>query len=735
MNNCPEDALLTRYVSGGLEETLAESLSGHLETCEKCQRTVDDLAIAEDSLVAALRNGSSKSSTRFEPQLNDMIADARDLRSADTLELKMPEPPKVPEGVLGLEVFISCLRKSQLVPADEVEALAEELRPASGDEFARELIARKQITPFQARALLRGKWKGLVLGNYVVYERLGQGGMGNVFKARHKRLGRTVCIKVLRSTGRKSPEMLQRFRREAKTVAALDHPNFVVAHDADESNGIPYLVMEYIEGRDLARVVAEDGPVSVERAVTIVRQVAIALEYAHKQGMVHRDIKPHNLLLSADDDTADPTADTASMAADETGVGTTPPKKKRGPVVKILDMGLARFDSMLGESPDAMSHVSMTATGVVMGTVDYMSPEQALNSRYADARSDIYSLGCTLHFLITGRPLFEGETLMEKIVAHREQEAPHLSDIRSGIPAGLNAIFRRMVSKEPDERYDTMSELVADLDAFRDGRLPEDFETTPHRRANRRNLLFAIIAACALLIATGLGLWAAFGNRDDGDGAADNSNVSDQPTKAPPILGHPNTRFNGGPGRALVVLPFAWFYEDQYLAVKKSLSERGVEMVTASSQMGSARPKHGKIKPVPIQMTLDRFDVNDFDAIVFIEGNHYEFTHKNKNRAVWGATVHALHRMLKRRRAIVAVSRADFVLYDAGAANNCKFDRKDKYDRFEYAPVPYGESFIVKSCCGKRDQADRMIALVFDKLLPSSKPDDRERVTPPRSGG
>jgi len=131
--------------------------------------------------------------------------------------------------------------------------------------FAREMIARKQLTPFQAKALMRGRWKGLVLGNYIVLEKLGQGGMGQVFKAQHKRMGRIVCLKVLDSKGRKSPELLDRFRQEARTVAALNHSHIVVAHDADEEDGIPFLVMEFVQGSDLAKYVSQHGPLAVER--------------------------------------------------------------------------------------------------------------------------------------------------------------------------------------------------------------------------------------------------------------------------------------------------------------------------------------------------------------------------------------------------------------------------------------------------------------------------------------
>ena len=204
-------------------------------------------------------------------------------------------------------------------------------------------------------------------------------------------MGREVCLKVLRSSGRRSPDTVERFRREIKAISALDHPNFVIAHDADDADGIQFLVMEFVAGLDLAQLIAEEGPMSPQQALGVVQQVTDALEYAHGEGITHRDIKPHNIILTPDE---------------YGGVGHA----------KVLDLGIARFDSVLGGSADGMTRATMTQTGTIVGTVDYMSPEQAVNSRHADARSDIYSLGCTLYFLTTGKPLHPGETIMERQV-------------------------------------------------------------------------------------------------------------------------------------------------------------------------------------------------------------------------------------------------------------------------------------------------------------------------------
>jgi formylglycine-generating enzyme required for sulfatase activity len=224
---------------------------------------------------------------------------------------------------------------------------------------------------------------------------------------------------------------VERFRREVEAAAKLSHPNIVTAYDADEHQGMHYLAMEYVEGKDLATVVKDHGPLPVRQAVECILQAARGLQYAHEQGIVHRDIKPGNLLLD-----------------------------KKG-TVKILDMGLALIagaEAALG-GPERL-----TATGQVMGTCDYMSPEQALDSHVADHRTDIYALGCTLYRLLTGHPPYRGETLMQILLAHRENQIPSLCEARPEVPAELDACFQRMLAKEPGDRYQSMAEVVAELE-------------------------------------------------------------------------------------------------------------------------------------------------------------------------------------------------------------------------------------------------------------------------------
>lgn len=256
------------------------------------------------------------------------------------------------------------------------------------------------------------------LGEYTILERIGAGGGGAVFKAVHRRMERTVVLKLL---PRSTPESVARFQTEVKAAAKLVQPNIVTAYDAGEQDGVSFLVMEFTEGTDLHRHVQEHGPLPVDKAVNYVLQAAKGLDFAHGQGIVHRDVKPANLLLTCD--------------------GT----------VKILDMGLAQVRA--SQQPQAV------------GTPDFMAPELALDPSKADARSDIYALGCTLWYLLTAKPLFEASTVIQKILAHREQPVPSLRKARPEVTDALDAFFRRMVAKRPEHRFGSMEELITALRA------------------------------------------------------------------------------------------------------------------------------------------------------------------------------------------------------------------------------------------------------------------------------
>lgn len=333
-----------------------------------------------------------------------------------------------------VEQFVADVVESELLSESDVRGVLNHLVPEKRDGdaqgLARELVRRKKLTSFQASAIYQGKVQSLCLDNYVVLEKLGEGGMGMVFKARHRRIQRVVALKLLPPVATKSPDAVQRFHREVEVAARLTHPNIVAAYDAGEANGAHFLVMEYVPGHDLSRVVKNEGPLAVDRAVLCILQVARGLEHAHAAGVVHRDIKPANLLL------------------DDEGV------------VKILDMGLARINDASTEGRHDLTH-----TGHIMGTVDYMSPEQALQTKSADHRADIYSLGCSLYFLLTGRTVYEGDTLMSKLMAHREQSIPRLALPEGEVPSALEAVFQRMIAKHIAERYQSMTEVIRDLEA------------------------------------------------------------------------------------------------------------------------------------------------------------------------------------------------------------------------------------------------------------------------------
>jgi serine/threonine protein kinase len=248
-------------------------------------------------------------------------------------------------------------------------------------------------------------------------------------------------VKVLHAQTIQSPDALDRFHREVRAAAMLDHPNIVAAYDADESGGIHFLVMEFVQGHNLATLVRRRA-VPVSCAVDYTLQAARGLEYAHRRGVIHRDIKPANLLL------------------DEQGR------------VKVLDLGLARLELPRATGGDAETCDFLTQAGEIFGTVDYMSPEQALSSANADARSDIYSLGCTLFHLLAGKPPYEGRSAVEKIFAHSGNAVPSLRERRGDVPAALDAVVRKMMAKKVQYRYQAMAEVVSALEPFVDSAHP-----------------------------------------------------------------------------------------------------------------------------------------------------------------------------------------------------------------------------------------------------------------------
>jgi serine/threonine protein kinase len=337
---------------------------------------------------------------------------------------------------LTLEQFGKAVVAAGLAEPTELKAvwnsLAADARPKTGEQLAKILVDQGKITGFQAQEVLNGRGNQLQIGQYNIIDKIGAGGMGTVYRAQHKLMKRIVAIKVLSADRVKNETAIKRFKREAEAAARMSHPNIVQSYDSGEQEGKHYLVMEYVEGVNLSRFVKQQGPRPVDEAVSYVAQAAHGLAYAHKQGVFHRDIKPGNLLL------------------DKTGV------------VKILDMGLARFDDA-----DPAAGEKLTMAGEVMGTSDYMAPEQWLDLHIADARSDIYSLGCTLYRLLVGESPYVGDTVMQKLMAHTEAPIPKLRDKRPDVPELLEAIYQKTMAKKPDDRYQDAELLAYDLENYK----------------------------------------------------------------------------------------------------------------------------------------------------------------------------------------------------------------------------------------------------------------------------
>ena len=621
---CPPNDQIAQLVSGSLAEAEALGLFKHIDRCSSCQHKADQLVQRQDPMLVAARVPKEKSGVlETDPMLSKLIRKAQRMPRQQETRVNQASSAQT----VSADDFLNGLRRCGLMGEGEVDQLLHDLSwdgsagDSDGSSLAKLLIDNRKLTKFQAKLLLRGRWQGLVLGNYAILEKLGQGGMGAVFKARHTRMSRDVCLKVVNAAGRQSPAVIERFRNEARALAALSHPNIVVAHDANESKGIPYLVMEYVEGDDLAKRIRKDGPLSVAETLSVVIQTARALQYAHAEGITHRDIKPHNLVARTD-----PTTNEMS--------------------VKVLDLGLARFDTLMTNNPDASLLAAMTNTGVVIGTVDYMSPEQALDSRNADARSDIYSLGCTIFFLLTGRPPFQGDTVMQRLVAHREQLPPSLCDfLTDGVTPQFNAVVQKMLAKNPDARYQSMDGLLADLRAIVAGEMPS-VSTTPEadpidmppaaipaaspldievdastaavvsrlltrRRDNRRNAwyrrsaLVSSAAAVALIMSSAIYLMM-------------------------PRVGAAQAIRNGGDGRALVIVSSDKFNEDEFKALTNTLKKDNVNFVTASPRFGTDQKDYGtEIKSGLDNVNLTNVKANEFDAIFVLGGHCVSMTHKD----------------------------------------------------------------------------------------------------------
>jgi WD40 repeat protein/serine/threonine protein kinase len=365
-------------------------------------------------------------------------------------------------AIATVAALVDELRRHRLLEANKLAELTPGLvaRFADPKLLAKELVTSGWLTPYQVNQVFLGRGQELLLGSYVLLDKLGEGGMGAVFKARNWKLGQVVALKLIRQERLDSESSLKRFQREIRAAAQLNHPNIVRAYDADcvqgsgvrgQGSDIHFFVMEYVEGTDLSKLVKKNGQLPVAEACEYIRQAALGLQHAFERGLVHRDIKPHNLLL-----TQSPTRERGSTSTLAYASGSAS-------IVKILDMGLARIEHT---NADDKSSTTMTQEGAVVGTPDYMAPEQIFDSHHADVRADLYSLGCTFYYLLTGHAPFPGGSLGEKLVKHQLHEPKPLEKERPGTPPAVAAIVRKLMAKQADARFQTPLELATALQAI-----------------------------------------------------------------------------------------------------------------------------------------------------------------------------------------------------------------------------------------------------------------------------
>jgi serine/threonine protein kinase len=347
---------------------------------------------------------------------------------------------------LTVQNVYGLLLRSKLLSIDEAKAMfarwQQEAKDAANNlaKFASWMVANKFLTEYQAQLLARGHADGFFLNEYKILDRLGKGRMAGVYKAQHQ-LGQIVAIKVLPPSKAKEPNLLGRFHREARLALRLKHPNIVRTFQTGEAVGLHYIVMEYLEGETLDEIIARRDKMLPGEAVRLVYQALQGLQHIHAQGLVHRDLKPSNLML-------------VGAAADTTLRAT----------VKILDIGLGRI--LFEEGAGEPGELGLTTEGVLLGTPDYMSPEQARDPRHTDIRSDIYSLGCVLYHLLAGQPPFPDTNIISQMIRHATETAKPLKTLNAAVPDGLQQIINWMMAKDPAQRYPTPERAAQALQVF-----------------------------------------------------------------------------------------------------------------------------------------------------------------------------------------------------------------------------------------------------------------------------
>jgi serine/threonine protein kinase len=332
----------------------------------------------------------------------------------------------------AVEDFLRTVLRSGLLSRDE---LSEALRPVPADQrdnpdlLADHLVKTGRLSRFQARKLLQGKTLGLVLGPFQVLAPIGKGGMSTVYLARDGRSQLLVALKVLPpKKAREEERLLARFLREMEMVQRVAHPHLAQTYEVGAWQGVYYIAMEFIPGRSLYRLVNAEGPLTVSLAARLFAEVAMALDHAHCRGLIHRDLKPSNIMVTTNNH------------------------------AKVLDLGLA-----IMEGEDATDHTVVGGQGYVVGTMDYIAPEQSEDAAKVDPRSDIYGLGCTLYFALTGRPPFPGGNARKKIKRHRSEEPAPVTELNAAVRPEFAALVQRMMAKRPEDRFESADQLRSQL--------------------------------------------------------------------------------------------------------------------------------------------------------------------------------------------------------------------------------------------------------------------------------
>ncbi len=441
---------------------------------------------------------------------------------------------------------------------------------------------------------------------YRLEKAVGAGGMGIVLCAQHRLMERTVALKVMNQKLMKNSTAVTRFRQEVKAAARLHHPNIVTAYDAEQIDDLHVLVMEYVEGKSLSQIVKSGGPLPVGLACEYIRQAAIGLQHAFEQGMIHRDVKPHNMMVTAD--------------------GT----------LKLLDFGLSRFARSQEDSGRA--ETDLTTADTVLGTPDYMAPEQASDSRSVDIRADIYGLGCTLYFLLAGRPPFPDGSALEKIASHLHEEPPRISELCSTVPTALADVIDRMLAKSPEQRYQTPAQVAEAIERFAnvDGddtgfsidsgirasataaTINMDVPRTassPPKQPTRRFIPW-VAASMVVMVLACIAMYLSSGGGEPEEPAR-----PDQPAAA--VLDD-----HKGPPRILVVAPVG-FYAPDMRELNASFRQWPVEMKIAAAQEEDVPSDNfNTTRPLAVDVLLSEATADDYEAVIFIgsgESQQMEF--------------------------------------------------------------------------------------------------------------